>query len=338
MPVHGLLERIWPSLAEKRDLRSNVRRINKVLQARDYIKVSKIRDGTHAGLHWYVFAYEDQQLERRVRGSGFGFSDELAIARAWGEFVERYSFFKEIRTDATIANSNGFAAHTVYEKAKEAALAELIERDVFLCSWLLRRPAQEVEIKSVPVSQVYAVRLKQLEQLGFQTRFGLFGRCMGHYVGVSVTQSSKFSAMSTVAKPTLKLAMEHLIRESATTVSDFTSSALEPLEEITESARPIDHLRHYLNAPREGFLASLIHGQGVASEVPGFGWAISDLTKDNSFALESGYHVSRAVSEECQKLWFGPTKRETVNLARLSAFLGKEVAYESLNLAPHPLA
>lgn len=341
MQSPGALRHFWDACVhDSRELatyRPVISRINDTLVSRKDIKVSKVRDISDSGLHWYVMVLQDAGLNERIRGAGFGYSDESAIVRAWGEFVERYSFCVEIQKDLSILTSNGFAAHTNEDSAKENAVTELIERDVFLSSWLLHRPAKEVDI-SLAVSPRELDRLKRLTQRGFKIRFGVYGTCMGRQVGVVVVQSDRHSAMATAAKPSVGELYSHLIREAATTVHDLTSSTLAPIQTIDEKAAPIDHLRLYLEADQKWFLDNLISRTGQESEFPGFRLELRELTKKNGFANATGYHVYRATSAECQDLWFGPTENRFINLNRLKGILGRDIAYEELNHHPHPLA
>lgn len=329
----------WRGLSEKGNLQTLVKRVNTYLLTKPEIQVSKIQDNAGTELHWYVFAYQDQALGKRIRGSGFGYSDQIAIVRAWGEFVERYSFVKRSMNDESIMNSSGFASHTSFEKARQGAVAELVERDVLLCCWLLRIPAVERKPLVRINHRQNKKTLHELAESGFRVKLGLFGRCMNLFVGIAFVYSDNRIAIATAAKVDEAELHDHLIRECASMASDFLSKvAPTPISSLSEIVEPLDHLRFHLEANATEFLKQWLSMTEDLREFPSFDFGLEDLTPENPLACSTGYAVVYARSENCQNLWFGPTKKDHINLARLKKVAQRELTYEEINFEPHPLA
>ena len=128
------------------------------------------------------------------------------MIKAWGEFVERYSLFRLQSSLKATLTSSGFASHSRRNSAREAAVCELIERDVFLCSWLLRLPATEFYPQGHQIACLAAT--------GYQVRIGILGRCMGVWAGIIQVASQYGMAVTTAAKSSLEALTEQLTREA----------------------------------------------------------------------------------------------------------------------------
>lgn len=71
---------------------------------------------------------------RSFQGRGTDFDEQIALSKAIAEAFERAVGFK-----LGLINSNGLAAHVTKDLAVKTASLELIERDRFLCHFLLRQ-------------------------------------------------------------------------------------------------------------------------------------------------------------------------------------------------------
>lgn len=277
-------------------------------------------------------------LGRELHGVGAAFSDRLAILRAWGEFVERHAYHHEVNAAGGISTSSGFASHTNTTAANASALAELVERDVFLSCWLTNTPAIEV----LPAGVLGAsdlTKLHSLSKAGYKVRFGVYGTCLGQLVGILAVYSDEHFVISTAAKPNAAALLNQLTLEAAIAVSDLLSASRpEPISTLSSTAAPLDHLRFYLKHSGEEFCSRWLVASGTPPEFPPFEYQFYPKTHRSRFAVASNYVVSRAVGKGSQPLWFGPTSPEAVNLARVRQIAGKEIRYEELNQEPHPLA
>lgn len=104
------------------------------------------------GYRFYRHAFVTRMRANGITESGCGEANSklLAIEKSIAEAVERVSYRALKGTSFGSANSNGWAAHRSSEKAKEAALLELIERDASLVHWLGRTPMLEMDPASFP--------------------------------------------------------------------------------------------------------------------------------------------------------------------------------------------
>jgi len=318
---------------------SKVKEINAALLECPQILVSKAKDYSDAGLHWYHFSTTDTASQKRVRGSGADFTDRMAILRAWGEFVERYSFSQYASRNRGEFTSSGFASHVYPKLARENAVAELVERDVFLSCWLLNKPAADLDLSLLQKQKRNKERLSELEKLGFQVRLGLYGSCLGFYIGIVFIYSQNQLVIATSAKRSIEDLATHLVQEAVITVSDLRSpEAPLPIEVLPEKAQPLDHLRYYLNTPAAPFISKWLTAVQAPQEFPDFTYELLGDSGGNIFAEKTGYVVFRAASQSCQNLWFGPTRPENINLKRLEQIAGRSLCLEELNHEPHPLA
>lgn len=318
---------------------ATVRAINSALLQRPHIKVAKAKDHSNTGLHWYNFSYFDQRIQKPVKGNAADFSDKKAVLKTWGEFVERQSFRECVKNGSpSVQTSSGFASHTSAEKAKNSALAELIERDIFLTCWLSNTAAHQIPAAKIKQRVRSFKKLTQLSDLGFEVKLGIFGKCMGQLVGIVAVYSQNQFAIATAAKTTIEELIDQLVREATVTVSDLRSPvAPTAIPELTNDAEPIDHLRFYLNHSGKAFCETWIRGNSEEYRTfPGFSYELKDETND--LAKETGYVVYQATSVECQNLWFGPTTPAVVNLERIKQVSNKNLSYEDLNCASHPLS
>jgi hypothetical protein len=319
---------------------SIIEKIRSVLLGNHFINVSKAKDYSSLGLHWYKFSGVDPSTGYYVKGSGASFNDELSIKKAWGEFVERYSFFKTDVASKNHRNSSGFASHLSIEKAHETSFAELVERDIFLFCWMLKIPAIRLKSFQLLLRNLWSWHCANvLRKMGVFVEIGIFGECMDFIVGASFIHDSNKFAVFPASNRTLSGLLEKLITEAVVTASDWRSpDAQEPIEMIPIKPRPIDHLKFYLKTGKQlvppFFLADSIKKTRI---FPKFSFENLDLTQENNLAVSTNYYISRSVSAECQRLWFGPTTPEVVNLDRLSEISGKRIKYEDVNKMVHPL-
>lgn len=319
--------------------RTTLSAINSALIRRRDVKIVKHVNDSNINIHCYCFSTIDHQSKKRIRGSGTGFTDQMGIVRAWGEFVERYSFRLTANSDASATTSNGFASHISREQAKENALAELVERDVFLSAWLLRLPASTIDHNMIHKKASNRKHLEKIRARGFEVQIGIIGECMDFLVGMAVIYSPKVLVVATTAKRTIHEVIDHLVRDAIATVSDFSSpQAPLPIETLPEDAQPMDHLKYYLNASSKEFLEIWFQPTKEIRTFPSFTYELEDLTATNTFANQTGYFVYRAKSKECQNLCFGTTKPNDVNLERLTRITERKITYEEVNHDPHPMA
>lgn len=121
------------------------------------------------------FQYQDLNITKSTRPLGFRYSKyiisvqalidnhnisscgeaqtlELATTKAIAELVERTSLIMLAGKNASLPykTSNGWAAHSTEELAKENAFFERIERDAGLAQWFSQTPFLEISFSSLP--------------------------------------------------------------------------------------------------------------------------------------------------------------------------------------------
>lgn len=319
-PLRAFVDALW--------LRANLAR------HREDVRVYKIEDPTGFGLH----SYQLELLDRtggsgHILGSGTHLSPFRALRTAWSELVERTAFTAVANSGGAIT-SNGFAAHPSAKVAADHAVAELVERDVFLSAWLLEEPARPVDELSGVALQV----AEWLRPLGIRARFGVFGVCMDYCVGLTVLTTGDKFALGTAARRSRHELLDSLALSAVSISAGFISSQpLAPIDNLSTDARPMDHRSYYLLRGTALIDPWILSGTAERA-YPAFRYRVDDVTEAARRLEPRGIHVMRATSEHCQDLWFGPSKLEVVNQDRLSAISPSRDPSRALNLQPHPLA
>jgi len=116
--------------------------------------------------------------------SGKGIDLNDALTGGLGEGLEQYSFYHYSRLQPIHKrpdNNNGWAVHIDKSSAIEASVNELVERDAFLCSWLSRRTAGQLNPRSHSSKLVHDV-LDFCQAIGFQVSILLLKTDIQRYV------------------------------------------------------------------------------------------------------------------------------------------------------------
>ncbi len=309
-------------------------RIRRELSIRSEIDISKGHEFfNRTKFYWYKIKARAPWNEQLViRGMGSAYSDELALLKAWGEFVERYSFHSSTRTHPKDSiTSSGFAAHSSKTKAKNAALFELIERDIFLIVWLLKAPVLKLDA-SFNSTASWSSSLLNLKSLGFEAETVILGRCMGVIVCATHLYNAESSYVLASASNSVTSCLASL-SETATATALGSRSALNVVKELNPSSTPVFHLQKYRNTGVD----ILKFWNLKAMAIPNYSNFEYKITEHpNAYADNSGFYIFSASSEECQNLFFGETTPQKVNLRRLSTIAGHDVHFENLNLLTHP--
>jgi len=322
--------------------------ITRALKSYPKIQSFKVGKDLGLGLSCYKFQLLDhdfkseflgQNIDLEIYGLGFGFNERLSIIRAWAEFLERYSFYVvATQLGDRDQTTNGYACHTFSKKARNAALAELVERDMLLTNWLLRLPSIRLHIEELSNQQENIARVRVLKNLGAEIEFGIMGTCMGFLGGIGFVGDQLNYGIVTSANRSIETLLDNLVLQASALVESWMSpTAPQPIESLPEHAWPIDHLKFYLRTGKQLVTKQLLAEKGSVRHFPAFDYKFLNLTSENPFALSSGFSVCRAITSEGQDLWIGPTRPEYVNLERLSRICGRPVRYENVNQEPHPL-
>lgn len=314
--------------------RLKIRKINRAIGLVDDIELLNIQDDIPHGL----FRFNFQQIKngKTIYGNGFSLNESEALLKAWAEFVERQGFHQEIEKNEKILTSNGFAAHTKLELSKLNSYKELIERDCLLSSWLLGLSAKPFEPNKYGNRTLKSI-LKDLDARGFRLRFGILGENDNYLIGIVIIKKGDFITAYTSCKSNLKELAHQLVVESLC-VANAVKQDTKYIENQDLLYSPMDHQSYYCSKDRHSHIESLIDpNQMEIISFPKFNYQVQQIQLDNKLDQQSNFYVTRAISEECQNLWFGKTEEKNVNLDRIKIIAKKEVSYESLNTLPHPL-
>jgi len=97
------------------------------------------------GFRFFPFIYNIESTDGLL-ACGEASSKELALTKAYAEWIERKVMSQYSQSHPEVINSNGWASHVDVESARENAIFERIERDGVLAQWYLRRPFLEMEV------------------------------------------------------------------------------------------------------------------------------------------------------------------------------------------------
>ncbi|MCP4914151.1 MAG: YcaO-like family protein [Oligoflexia bacterium] len=196
-----------------------------------------------------AFHYIIREKKYGLVGSGSSLNEYLALEKSKSEIIERFFCNNEKMKNRKI-NSNGMAAHKNIELAKRSALLELVERDLFLTSWLSgHHPYWENSINESSTVNNIKSRLSKIVdvKLGHISNYDGYDVC----VGVVLDREKKFGAVfSTAIGESKKICYLKILIELSRVVN-LLNISIEKNEKIinkgTTYTTPLDHFNHYLN-------------------------------------------------------------------------------------------
>ncbi len=118
-------------------------------------------------LKWlHMVHYSFPYLNIDYYGLGADSNEKLAYIKAVVEFYERKAFF-DIGIIRGFSSTNGIAGHRFHFLAQKAAIAEIYERDSFLCHWYSQIPFLKIVNEDSKIELV----IKELSDLKIKTLF-----------------------------------------------------------------------------------------------------------------------------------------------------------------------
>ncbi|MFT3770604.1 MAG: TOMM precursor leader peptide-binding protein [Minicystis sp.] len=253
--------------------------------------------------------------------------------------------------------SNGLAAGPTLEDASLRALLELVERDAFTLTWLLRRPARRVAIDDTVDVAVREMNRKLVAEAGAGGRSVAYLLDVGiripvvmsvvfgdgvRWPGASIALSAHLSPRAAIRKALLEQGQ----------IGPFYRRLLEEQKPIPERPEDVhtleDHALYYFPVSRAGAFDFLAAGGVVAArelEEPadvslpaavarvreaGLRIAVADVTSPDLRGFP--FRVVRAIGPDLQQIHFGHRVPRLGN-PRLLAMLGEG----TINPDPHPL-
>lgn len=305
-------------------------------------EISEFSDALGGDLCHFRVLFENG-TDTPIRGFGSGSDREIALVKAISEFFERAVFLDHARSGDSVS-SNGFACHPVLEIAKLKAELELIERDVVMTHWLMRKTPYwftDNEWKSVASDDVSDIH-RRFVDVGWSLRFGIWGMTNEKSVLISTLLpddgSCGFGFASTcVPNGQINEGLKGLAsdqRRVYSIVSARKEKGEAPFLEMSAEAltSPVDHREFYLNPAHRRGLDWFFETAGEIS-VGQLDLQVSHLLIP--FKTPWELQVCRATSSEAQNYFVGVPKEKNLNLKRLG-ILASDL--NRLNSQPHPLA
>ena len=276
-------------------------------------------------------------------GRGAAQDEDLALCKAFAEALERGALY-----DSDYMISSGFAAHTSVDAVERNARHELVERDHFLCHFLTGTPFQIIHpfqndakltdsIQRWTNKHKIILRFFRLAENGVLCLINGPGAItpFGMSSGTAIRETFFEAAISALIEASRTAAAFLSDPESAITIAEFNQ---------LDKYNFHDHGRLALNLEYASNLAALfphtsIDPKLLLHEHPSINTSEIKVERINWKPFAENYCpfvFARASSKFAQNLWLGPTTPEVINLDRLRAFSGKPIAWENLNLLPHP--
>ena len=287
------------------------------------VDVSSLRDPLGDDISHVIVA------EAEISGMGTDANPSVSTAKAISEFAERY-ILKSFGEQMGISTSNGLAAHMDLRVAEESALTELVERDVFLLSWLTKTPSLEI---TEDVKGWYLNQTSKFSDNKLNIRIGLCGISNKRVVLVGIVQKQDTGRIivSTSSGFDQKIVALKLIYDLRRAVFMLENEIVQHADQIQ---KPSDHISFYLNRDRGDSLSWMF--TQCKNKEPMVFPDLSKITLSRFSIFRSdriSRHVVQASSPLAQQYFCGETTQGNINWDRL-----KHISFEGeINYAVHPL-
>lgn len=285
-----------------------------------------------------------------IKGFASDTNPDMAIVKAYSEFIERFAYDQYSKINKNVKSSNGFAAHTDILLAKENSLKELIERDSFLMSWIgYHSPhwPSDAEMKNIGANTILEYR-PYFKIHGFDFKIGIIGITNNaYYTVIGALISDKDS--SVISTPKIGLAIDtstnknilsaitsvfHGVSYYASLIINRDNANLPIFNNINiaDIQAPYDHLEFYLNPQSiQNIDWFFTESKNVLSlDLPEVTIDTIPLTIDTAIPLV----VTRAYSNEMQDYFVGQSNLNKLNSERINKIIKN---MNSINLTMHPL-
>lgn len=284
------------------------------------------------------FIIKDKNGEK---GFGTDHNYQLAIEKAYSEFVERKTFQELHRMFGQFKTSNGFAAHMDSKSAKDASIHELMERDALLLTWHSQTAPYwltENELQALVLPENLEISSKHKE-LGLNLRLGILakhGRLLTCIVKVQGRFKGRDFFYIDTKTGTNLVTISNALIESISFYSHYISLGhlSKNRNKMHPPKQPIDHFYYYLNHSID---VNWFHkGSSHVMVIPS--------STINTYILRpeeilGGKNLKRVVSfsesELMQSYYCGKFSSKKINSNRFHQFFGTKIKY---NKQLHPLS
>jgi ribosomal protein S12 methylthiotransferase accessory factor YcaO len=264
-------------------------------------------------------------------GRGSDSIEEIAYLKALSECVERATtFFLEI------PNTNGIAAHFDLSSAKKNARNELIERDAFLCNFLLNSNLKKIQTRLFPrLSTEKHIVIDYFEMAKNQMGVGVLAFTSSSKNFLSYGLAFASNVETSLEKSTTELLRDFVHFENKQNIQSISIEDFNNAKESNLNAhRYVSNTKEYL----ELFLKSITN-ENFTSSQPTYkedDFSYKVISQQKLFH-NCPLHVVQAINPKLQNLFTGPTTADKVNFTRLTEVAGRVIRENDLNFLPHPI-
>lgn len=266
------------------------------------------------------------------KGRGTDKNEKTAYLKAFSECIERVacSHYK-------LNSTNGLAAHTIFEEAKINARNELIERDAFMCHYLLMSKLKPLSLQISGVNSFSGINIKLYEMYRSTLGVGVLALAYG------ASKVPRFGLISGTSFQNNEAgAVKHALIEVARNLDDIIES--HTVNDI--SLEDFNNLNNYSFNNHGELSRNLAYAQLFENSLN------SNLLEIKLDYLKTDFRyeeiditfikknlplkLARAHNFKLQNIFSGPTIHEKINLQRLSQISGKKITFDKVNPLPHP--
>ncbi|MBF0365603.1 MAG: YcaO-like family protein [Oligoflexia bacterium] len=310
-------------------------------------------------LNWisnFFEGYYDVEVFFKINGNkvfGRGISNKSkdhAVEKAITESIER-SVFSEVRKLSDITTS-GWAFHIDEQKAILNASLELIERDLFFCHYLTKTPFLDVsDDRDIVKGTLFEIAKRKMAMDGLELKLGHvfssddfhcficigFGDKYSTPFGSVMGMACDLSIQDAINKAILECVPNLLAHIKGTVNKVYNESDFIKLKKFS----PLDHLALSKGLENINYMRSLfstIKSHLTCKEQTSFfleNMVIEEVSMPGIFK-GCGLLGVKAINHDLQKMFFGKTTIDKVNLKRLEKFSGKKLNFCNLQTYPHP--
>lgn len=271
--------------------------------------------------------------------SGFGthLDQRTAFLKSFSEYIERLTMKHH-----GFRSSNGIAAHPLNSSARKGSINELIERDVFLSSWLAGRGPKwlaDSEI-SVYVSERGQNQIERLRGQNLHLQLGISGVLNGILVVVSALTGLRFKfpfgvSVTTAAGENLMEALDSVIMNQRRVPTQVINSHKQGVMPIACNAvsSPADHQLYYLVPDRVESMDWFLRSSREVSVFPD----LEIISEPLKIPVKTPWSMSvyRSHSAFAQQYFVGKTGKRVWNESRILTLID-DLGFVNHQLHPLP--
>ncbi len=246
-----------------------------------------------------------------ITGVGSDFNSELSIIKARSEIIERFIYSQSKRI---LNSTSGLAVHSTISGAKENALKELIERDLFLTSWF---SGKYPDWTSPIVTKFPFKRINGR----FEVSIGHIGTCLDYqcYVYILSDRNNLFGAIcGAVCEKRIEDSISKILFDISRIqliAKDFKKKGSNFFKK--KQFKASDHLEFYAAMLKDNYINDYytkISGEAIKLSLDKYSFINFKSDKCSPYSIIASY----CSSPETQNYFTGPASRKKINKLRIT--------------------